>query len=326
MTLQLTIIGLNRAGLSFGLALEEEKDKLFRCGFDPAAAKVKSAETLGAFDKMFYHLKEAVRDADVVLLSLPVDQIEETIKEMADSLKEGAVLINTAPANTAFNEWSKKYLPAGRRSISMIPAGNGLYLLESEEEGRLPHADLFRNADLLLAVDVDTHPDAVSMATDLAAIIGAKPCFVDPLEADGMLAKIDLLPKLAAYALLDSTIQQSGWQDTKRFASATYAKGVSLLQHSEESAHPSEQFLANRANALFAIDGMLSSLVNLRALIEKNDGKSLDALLTELQDDLNEWLDLRAEGDFEKKNAEPTRKPATVMGRLFGLGPKGDVK
>ena len=71
MTLQLTVVGLDQTGVSFGLALASVKDKLVRIGHDPAQKRSNAVETLGAFDKVHFRLNEAVRDADIVLLCLP---------------------------------------------------------------------------------------------------------------------------------------------------------------------------------------------------------------------------------------------------------------
>ena len=87
MTLQLTVIGLDQTGVSFGLALADVKDKLTRIGHDPAPKRTNKVETLGAFDKIHYRLNEAVRDADVILISLPADEVENTLKDMAEDLK-----------------------------------------------------------------------------------------------------------------------------------------------------------------------------------------------------------------------------------------------
>lgn len=326
MTIQLTVVGLDRVGMSLGLALAEQKEKLYRCGHDAVSAKIKNAEIVGAFDKTFFRLKEAIREADVVFLSLPVDQIENTLKDMAEELKEGAIVINSSSANTAFIEWAKTILPEGRHFISMIAAGNGDCLRENPAEALLPRADYFRNADVLIPTDYTTHADAVSMVSELTTLVGANARFVDPLEADGILAKTDLLPKLVSSALLLATLDQPGWLDSRRIASSLYAKTTSAVQNFAESEHPGAAVLANRENAIQAINDMLTSLVQIRSLIEEKDQRSLDDMLTELQQNHAEWLDLRTDGDWEKKAREKSDKPTSLLGRMFGTSSRLNKK
>jgi len=319
MPIQLTVIGLNRVGVSFGLALAEEKTKIYRCGHDPVPARTKKVKTDGAFDKIFYRMHEAVREADVVLLCLPVDQIEEALEEMADALKEGAVVINTAPVAVAFIEWAKKLLPAGRHFISMIPAISGEYLDENANDTlMIPHWDLFRTADMMMPTDETADHEAVSMASELTTMVGARTCFINPVEADGILAKTDLLPKLAASALLDATLKQPGWKDSRRVASGLYAKATSAVLFMPQETHPGAEALINKENALLALDAMEASLAKIRNLIENGDQKTLDSLMIELRDDRSDWLQMRDDGDWEKENRPRVQKSSLLPSRLFG--------
>ncbi len=61
-------------------------------------------------------------------------------------------------------------------------------------------ADLFRNGLFCLTPSVKAEPDAVKLATDLVAVLGARPLFLDPVEHDGLMAALELG---AALSLLD---------------------------------------------------------------------------------------------------------------------------
>ncbi len=318
MTLQLTVVGLDRIGVSLGLSLEEYKSNVYRCGYDSNNARIKTADSIGAFDRLFHRLSEAVREADAVVISLPVDQIEETLKELADDLKPGATVINITPAITFFSEMAKKYLSSDQHSISMIPTLNGLYLHENDAEAQIPHADLFKNAEVLIPTDHETHTEAVRLVTDLAAIVSARPCFIDPLEAEGILAKTEILPKLAAYAMLLTTVGQPGWQDTRKITSIAFAKACSAARTFEDQAHPAALPISNRQNVLLALEGMMNSLATLRNIIEAGDQKELDQLLSDLQEHHSEWRDLRSSGDWDAPRKEETKNSTSLLGRLFG--------
>jgi prephenate dehydrogenase len=97
MPVQLTIIGLGQIGTSVGLALAGKKDLIFRMGHDKENGNAKLAEKMGALDKTHYNLPASVRDADIVLLSIPFDGIRETLDFIKDDLKEGTVVMDTAP-------------------------------------------------------------------------------------------------------------------------------------------------------------------------------------------------------------------------------------
>lgn len=319
MTIQLTVIGLNQLGVSFGLALAEHKDKIFRCAHDPVPARLKKVEAAAGFDKFYYHLPEAVRDADVVILALPLDQVAETLKQMAEHLKQEVVVIDTSPARVSTAALAKKILPKDRFFVSMMPVISGSLLVDESNPTGSPSADYFKNTDMVISTEHDTNPEAVDLVTDLTRLLGARVYFVDPFEADGISARVDLLPKLTSAALLLSTIGQPGWQDARKLASKAFNQGASALSMFEEVDQPSAAILANQVNAVTSLTTMIESLTRIKGLIESEDKKGLDALLGDLKEDHAEWLARRISGDWESPNKRDKVDAKGMLSRLFNL-------
>lgn len=318
MTTRLAVIGLDQVGVSFGLALADYMDQVFRCGHDPAPSRLHKVNTEGAFDKIYFRLSEAVRDADVILLNVPIDQIEITLKDMSEDVKDGAIVINTSRLSVAVADWAARTLSAGRQFITMTPALNGAYLLQKPVEALIPHADLFTNSKMIISTNSGTHADAVDMVLDLTSLVGAQACFTDPGEADGLLAKIDTLPRLFTTALLHSTMNQPGWQDTKTMASEAFAQSTNAVQLFNETEHPALGIVLNRDNTLLALDGLIASLIEIRSWIELKDQTKLDDLITELRDGHADWQADRIEGDRENPSHTKMEKPAGTMKLFFG--------
>lgn len=326
MTLQLTILGLDQTGVSFGLALGSVKDKLVRIGHDPAQKRTNKVETLGAFDKINFRLNEAVRDADIILLCVPADQVELTLKDMAEDLKSGAIVIDTNHATLAASQWATQYLPKGVHFISMIPSINGLYLRENGYDAKTPHDDLFANCEMVIATTHETHADAMKMASEISAITGAHACLTDVFEADGLFARIDVMPKLASAAVLLATLDQPGWSDAKKLASRSYAQTTESIQLFSELVNPSAELVNNRENVIRALDGLTSALATLREQVESNDTKRLDAVLLDLKEGQAEWSDLRANGNWDKSDREKIENPGGLLKRIFGDPSKLKIK
>ena len=76
MTVKITLLGLDRIGLSLGLALMAHKDKLQLTGYDELTERGKQAKKLGAVAQVAKDLPSAVREADILLLSLPVHLLQ----------------------------------------------------------------------------------------------------------------------------------------------------------------------------------------------------------------------------------------------------------
>jgi prephenate dehydrogenase len=114
MTIQITIVGLGQIGTSVGLALADQAELVQRIGHDRELGIARKAEKMGALDKVAINLPSAVEEADIILLSLPVDQIRETLNVIKEDIKEGAVVMDTSPVKPAVAGWASELLPTGR--------------------------------------------------------------------------------------------------------------------------------------------------------------------------------------------------------------------
>jgi prephenate dehydrogenase len=131
MSIQITIIGLGQVGASIGLALAERKGEFLRVGHDRLPETAKKAERLGAVDKVVYNLHQAVEKADYVILAIPVDQIHETLKQIAPDLRSNTVLLDTSYAMSAVSQWVKELFPQGCCFATLAPSINPKYLEEN---------------------------------------------------------------------------------------------------------------------------------------------------------------------------------------------------
>ena len=319
MTIQITIIGLGQVGASFGLALAKQKEKILRCGHDPEPTRAKNMEKAGAVDKIFFNLPESVRDADIVLLALPAGQVEDTLKYVADDLRPGVVVIETSPVHAGVIALASKYLRDDRHFISIYPVINPVYIEESAIDGQTPHADLFEKAEFLVAAENTTHPDALKLVEDLASLVNASVYISDPTEADGISARIELLPQILAATLIHTTIDQAGWNDGRRSASKSYTRATSAVDTDNDGEGNGSQLFLNQAGSIQVIDQIIDNLMELREMVVENDELALNKYFKNVQDKRAQWIEQRRAGDWEKYVGEKPPSTKERVGRLFGL-------
>jgi prephenate dehydrogenase len=319
MTIQITIIGLGQIGASFGLALAKHKEKILRCGHDPEPTRAKNMEKAGAFDKIFFNLPESVRDADIVLLALPAGQIEDTLKYIAEDLRPGVVVIDTSPVHAGAIALARKYLIEDRHFISIYPVINPIYIEESGIDAKTPHADLFEKAEFLVAAENTTHPEALKLVEDLASLLNASVYISDPAEADGISARIELLPQIMAATLIQTTIDQAGWNDCRRSASKTYARATSALDSDNDGEGTGSQFFLNKTGSMLIIDQIIDNLMELREMVAENDELALNKYFKNAKDKRTQWIEQRRAGDWEKYVGEKPPSTKERIGGLFGL-------
>jgi prephenate dehydrogenase len=322
MAVQITIVGLGQIGASVGLALADQKELVKRVGHDREIGIARKAEKMGAVDKVALNLPNSVREADIVLLALPTDQIRETMELIAQDLKEAAVVMDTAPVKEAIAGWAREILPAGRHYVGLTPVINPAYLQVHESGVETARADLFKGGLMAIVVPPQTASEAMKLAADLTHLLGAAPLFADPMEVDGFMAATHILPQLMAAALLNITVDQPGWLDGRKMAGRAYAEVTGpVVQLDEAGALCSSALMAPESVGRM-IDSLIASLTAIRNDISKKDQSALAGRIERARDGRTRWWHERQAADWtnESPSMPETPKASETFGRLFGFG------
>lgn len=317
MPIQMTIVGLGQIGASIGLALAGRSELLQRTGHDRELRVARQAERMGAVDKVAINLISAVREADLVILALPMDQVRDTLAAIAQDLKDGAVVMDTSPVKEAVAAWAGELLPSGRHYVGLTPVINPAHLQDTEVGLEAARADLFKDGVMAIVAPPRTASGAIELAADLAALLGAAPMFADLAEVDSLMAAVHILPHLVGAALLDVTYNQPGWQEARKLAGRPYADVTGLVSHLEKPAALQSAALLGRENVLRVLDGVIADLEDLRAEIARQDIASLQARFERARQGRETWWQQRSQGNW---SAEETRSPveAPTAGEIFG--------
>ena len=311
--IRMTIIGLGPIGASFGLALAD-KERLQRIGHDPDPLRAQEARKVGAVDKVALTLSGAVDKADIVLLSLPLDEIRATLEHIGPDLKPDAVVLDTAPAKAQVAAWAAKHLPAQVHYVGLLPVVNPAYLWEAAQE---PRADMFHDAVMGIVAPPNTAGAALKLAADLAALVGATPLFLDMTEADGLLAAVEILPQLLATALVQTTAGEPGWRESRKFAGRAYAAATEGAE--QPAAAFARTLLAHREALGHLLPRLTAQLNALGQWLAQGDEDALAAWLDQALQARRRWVSERQSNEWEK--APPAEMPSlgdTLRG-LLGL-------
>jgi prephenate dehydrogenase len=318
----------HRNGPDWRLALGAHKELVRRVGHDREIGIARKAEKMGALDKVSFTLPAAVREADLVILSLPLDQIRETLEFIAPDLKDGAVVMDTGPVKEAVANWAAELLPAGRFYVGLTPVLNPAYLQGHDSGLEAARVDLFRGGMMAIVTPPNTPSEAIKLAADLTRLLGASPFFADPLEMDGLMASTHILPQLLAAGLLAATLDQPGWNEGRKVAGRAYAEATSaiLLPTGPESLRAAA--LLNQDNVLRVLDSLMAALETLRGDIQAGDAASLDERLARLRQGRADWWAQRLTSNWVGEGPPSFEAPTASewFGRMLGVGNRGKEK
>jgi predicted dinucleotide-utilizing enzyme len=91
----LALIGTGMIGGSIALACKKAGHVKKIIGYDTNPESLEASKALGICDSIEYRLEDAVKDADLVVFSMPVQAIAEAILRAAKCAKEGTVFTDT---------------------------------------------------------------------------------------------------------------------------------------------------------------------------------------------------------------------------------------
>jgi len=233
MIRQLTIIGTGLIGGSFAAAIKAGGFPGGIVAFDRPEV-LEKALRLGVVDKVASNLKEAVRDADAVVLATPVSAILTILPEVATSVQEGALVTDVGSTKRRICETAWRYLDGRAHFIGGHPMAG------SERQGLdAASATLFEKATYILTPKPATPAIAVRPLAELIALTGAQVVLMTPEEHDRMAAVVSHMPQVVSLALINCALKTDeryvtwsagGFRDATRTAASPFELWADIFQ------------------------------------------------------------------------------------------------
>lgn len=276
--MQITLVGLDHTNVCLGLALKAVLPDIELVGNDRDRDRVKAATKAGAIGKGHWNLLNACDNADIVIISEPLSQLEIDLAALAPELPGKAVVLVLSAAQRALH----KMLANLTMSAACL---GGRFVGRGLASGAAPDAQLLQDALCYLVAAPSAPPDAVQLAVNLAEAVGAHPCFVDADEHDGLAAATEQVPQLLALSLLQTLTHAEAQRDLQRGLSPALKALADHLPGPEAI----EELLANRDNLPHWLDTCVATLRDLAQQVAQADGERLTAATGAAQQALAAW-------------------------------------
>jgi len=259
----IAVLGTGLIGGSFALACRATFPDVSVAGWDHPEVLRRAAE-LGAVTRAAAGLADAVSNADLVYIALPIGATLDLLPEIASFASTSDALITDAASTKA----------AISRAAAQHLRGRACFLgghpLAGREVSGIEHADagLFRGANYAL-VGESGAPSSARFESFLRAL-GARPVWIDAETHDWAVGIVSHLPQLAAIALagvvndetdetgLPLSLAGSGLRDALRLAGSPYGVWRDVC-------------LTNRDNLVRSLDRYIQALEYLRGTLASRD-------------------------------------------------------
>ncbi len=232
-----------------------------------------SRATLRGFGvaEVFDDAAACVRGADLVVVTTPVDTIEETFRAIGPGLAPGAVVTDAGSVKGAILE-AAGLLPAANPFVGAHPMAGG-------EKAGASHAaaELFEGRVCFLTPRGDEPEAALRAVRSFWSGLGSVLHETGAAEHDEIVAAISHVPHAAASALMLAVMDQSGY---RRFAVGAGLRDTTRIAAGEENLWVGIM-LANARHTAEGLRDVERRCAELRAAVENRDAAVLRRLLAD---------------------------------------------
>ncbi|MBX6394339.1 MAG: prephenate dehydrogenase [Alicyclobacillaceae bacterium] len=222
----IAVVGCGLIGGSLALAWQRAGVAKEIIGVDPRSDHLDVALQIGAVNRVMT-LREAVQEADVIVLAAPVRQSLALLPEIARcSPAEGVLITDVGSTKREVCREAERVLP---KTVSFV---GGHPMAGSEKSGiRAASPRLFENAVYVLTPREGEDPEVIERASTLVSSTGAQVLLLDPDRHDRLVAAVSHLPHVVAAQLvtqvadlgesdpLYAVLAAGGFRDVTRVAS-----------------------------------------------------------------------------------------------------------
>src|SRR5581483_7019358 len=117
---RVAILGTGLIGASVGLALKAGRPQIQILGYDASGDNLRRAQGIKAIDRRA-SLRDALTDADAIIISTPVGAMKALFEEMAPLIPTHALVMDTGSTKTEVLRWAADLLPSGVRFVGGHP-------------------------------------------------------------------------------------------------------------------------------------------------------------------------------------------------------------
>ncbi|MFL5258829.1 MAG: prephenate/arogenate dehydrogenase family protein [Hyphomicrobiales bacterium] len=276
---RVALIGLGLIGSSLSHVMRREKLARHIAGHARSAETRKRASELGLADTIHDRPADAAADADLVFLCIPVGACGEVARDIAPSLKPGAIVTDVGSVKSAIVRDVAPHVPEG---VHFIP---GHPVAGTEQSGPdSGFAELFTNRWCILTPTPVSAPDAVDKLARFWRACGSNVEIMTPEHHDIVLAITSHLPHLIAYNIVATAadVEEVTNSEVIKFSAGGFRDFTRIA--ASDPIMWRDVFLNNKEAVLEMLGRFSEDLSALQRAIRWSDGEALFNVFTRSRD------------------------------------------
>ena len=272
---KVSFIGMGLINSSLARDLKIKKFYLSSSAYSRRLSTINKIKKLKLVDFASSNIEKTIKEADIIIVGIPVAAYQEVFKKICNHIKPGAIITDVGSVKKEVINSVKKYIP---KNVDFVP---GHPIAGTENSGpESGFAGLFKNGWCILTPNKNTSKNSVKIIKYMWQLVGMKVDIMDSNYHDEVLAITSHIPHIIAYSIvgtianLQTTIKKevikyaaSGFRDFTRIAASDPIMWRDII-------------LYNRQSILKMLNLFKKDLSKLEYAIENNDDKFLLNLFT----------------------------------------------
>lgn len=272
---RVALIGLGLIGSSIALAARRSGVAGEIVGYARSAETRARAAELGFCDHITESAAEAARDADLVILCVPVGVCGAVAAEIAPALARGAIISDVGSVKQAVIDAMAPHLPD---HVAFVPAHPVAGTEHSGPDSGF--AELFDHRWCILTPPDGTDPVAADRLGLFWEALGAKVERMEPGHHDLVLAVISHVPHAIAYTMcgVADDMRRVTKHEVVQFSAAGFRDFTRIA--ASDPVMWRDVFLNNKGATIEILGRFVEELMGLQHAIRTGDGEHLHAYFT----------------------------------------------
>ena len=267
---RIALIGLGLIASSIFWASKRNDVSSYITGFARSKETRDTAKKIGLCDEVFDTVEEAVKDADLVILCVPVGAMEQVMLEIAPFLRTGATISDVGSVKRAVIDAVEPHLPT---HVKFVPAHP---LAGTEHSGpESGFASLFDNRWCLLTDHGSADKQTQNKVMSFWKSLGANVEFMDADHHDLVLAVTSHAPHLIAYTMVGVADDLGKVTDSEviKYSAAGFRDFTRIA--ASDPTMWRDVFLSNKEATLEILGRFTEELFDLQRAIRTGNGDKL---------------------------------------------------
>lgn len=273
MQMKVAVFGIGLIGGSVAKDLRESGFAAEIFGVEKNANHARMALDLGLVDKIVAR-ETAIAEADLIVLSTPVNALIDELNYVLANIKTGAVVTDVGSTKGAIIDGVKN-APNRRRYVASHPMAGTEYSGPKAAVSRL-----FEGKICIICDREESDDESVETVEKMYAALGMRVKYMESHRHDMHAAYVSHISHISAFVLAATVLEKEKDEEAiLEMAGGGFASAARLAKSSPETWSPI--FEQNRQFLLEAIDTYIEKMYRFRNLINKNKYAELEDFMTE---------------------------------------------